>query len=122
METTSWAGDDKIRLTRRDMLRLSAGGAGMFALTASGFAVPKGLSKGSGAVYIEAFPTSPLITKPFNDELNIPMALRPLDPTRWESTGRSSRPGQVGLSSRKPEQRLPQHVQPDARDPSVLAG
>jgi FtsP/CotA-like multicopper oxidase with cupredoxin domain len=81
------ARDDKIRLTRRDMLRLSAGGAGMFALTASGFAVPKGLSKGTGAVYIEAFPTSPLIIKPFNDELNIPKALRPLDPTRWESTG-----------------------------------
>ena len=30
---------DSVRLTRRDMLKLSAGGAGMFALTASGFAV-----------------------------------------------------------------------------------
>jgi FtsP/CotA-like multicopper oxidase with cupredoxin domain len=72
------------------MLRLSAGGAGMFALTASGFAVPKGLGSGGtggGNVYLEAFPTSPLITKPFNDELNIPMALRPVDPTRWDSKG-----------------------------------
>jgi hypothetical protein len=81
------ARDDRIRVTRRDMLRLSAGGAGMFALTASGLAVPKGLSKGSRAVFIEAFPTSPLITRPFNDALNIPKALRPVDPARWDSKG-----------------------------------
>jgi FtsP/CotA-like multicopper oxidase with cupredoxin domain len=73
---------DKIRLTRRDMIKLSAGGAGMFALTASGFAVPHGLASGgttSGKLYIEAFPTSPLITTPFSDELTIPPALRPND-------------------------------------------
>jgi FtsP/CotA-like multicopper oxidase with cupredoxin domain len=81
------ARDDKVRLTRRDMLRVSAGGAGVFALTASGLAVPNGLSKGSGALYIEAFPTSPLITKPFNDALSIPTALRPVDPTTWDSKG-----------------------------------
>ena len=34
----------KVTLTRRDMLKLSAGGAGLFALTASGFAVPQGQS------------------------------------------------------------------------------
>src|SRR5215213_8185250 len=66
---------DKVRVTRRDMLKLSAGGAGLFALTASGFAVPKGL--GAGGVVIEAFPTSPLILRPFNDPLKIPEALRP---------------------------------------------
>src|SRR3954467_12858720 len=71
---------DKIRLTRKDMLKLSAGGAGMFALTASGFAVPRGIAGGGGgggALYIEAFPTSPLIMNPFSDDLVIPPALRP---------------------------------------------
>jgi FtsP/CotA-like multicopper oxidase with cupredoxin domain len=76
---------DKVRLTRRDMLRLSAGGAGMFALAASGLAVPKGFAGGGGGggggpLYLEAFPTSPLILAPFKDELVIPPALRPMDP------------------------------------------
>jgi FtsP/CotA-like multicopper oxidase with cupredoxin domain len=72
---------DKVRLTRRDMLKLSAGGAGMFALTASGFAVPRGFAggSGSGSLYLEAFPTSPLILAPFSDELVVPQALRPAD-------------------------------------------
>src|SRR3954462_13213070 len=74
---------DKIRLTRKDMLKLSAGGAGMFALTASGFAVPRGIAGGGGggggALYIEAFPTSPLIMNPFSDKLVIPDAMRPND-------------------------------------------
>jgi FtsP/CotA-like multicopper oxidase with cupredoxin domain len=54
------------------MLKLGAGGAGMFALTASGFAVPRGLAgttSGSNKLYIEAFPTSPLILNPFTDVL-----------------------------------------------------
>src|SRR4051794_4158013 len=63
----------KVRLTRRDMLKLSAGGAGVFALTAGGFAVPQG--QGAGGVFIEAFPTSPLVLRPFNDPLKIPTAL-----------------------------------------------
>ena len=71
---------DGVRLTRRDMLKLSAGGAGVFALTASGFAVPRGFGSGGGSLYIEAFPTSPLILTPFSDELTIPEALRPADP------------------------------------------
>ena len=54
-------GINNVRLTRRDMLRLGAGGAGVFALTASGLAVPRGLASGGGGIYIEAFPTSPLI-------------------------------------------------------------
>src|SRR4051794_23580313 len=72
-------GPDKIRLTRRDMLKLSAGGAGLFIVGASGLAVPKGVAGGNG-LYIEAFPTSPLILSPFNDPLVIPKALRPVDP------------------------------------------
>ena len=81
---------DKVRLTRRDMLRLSVGGAGVFALTASGLAVPRGLAShgGGGGVYLEAFPTSPLILRPFNDPLTIPRALRPTakqDVDLWKS-------------------------------------
>jgi FtsP/CotA-like multicopper oxidase with cupredoxin domain len=70
---------DRLRLTRRDMLKLSAGGAGAFLLTSSGFAVSSGLGKGGGggSVYLEAFPTSPLILSPFNDPLTVPQALRP---------------------------------------------
>jgi FtsP/CotA-like multicopper oxidase with cupredoxin domain len=74
----------KISLTRRDMLKLSAGGAGMFALTASGFAVPRGFAGGGGgggSLYLEAFPTSPLIVSPFVDKLTIPKAMRPADPS-----------------------------------------
>jgi FtsP/CotA-like multicopper oxidase with cupredoxin domain len=72
---------DKIQLSRRDMLKLSGAGAGLFALTASGFAVPRGFAGGGGgSVYIEAFPTSPLILAPFTDPLVIPQAMRPADP------------------------------------------
>jgi FtsP/CotA-like multicopper oxidase with cupredoxin domain len=79
---------DNIRLTRRDMLKLSAGGAGMFMIGAGGLAIPKGFAGGGGGpLYIEAFPTSPLILKPFNDPLNVPTALRPVDPTTWDSMG-----------------------------------
>jgi FtsP/CotA-like multicopper oxidase with cupredoxin domain len=79
---------ERVRLTRRDMLRLSAGGAGMFVLTASGLAVPRGLGAGGGALYIEAFPTSPLILSPFNEPLPIPKALAPIAKSvvdRWSS-------------------------------------
>jgi FtsP/CotA-like multicopper oxidase with cupredoxin domain len=83
---------DKIRLSRRDMLKLSAGGAGMFAIGAGGFAVPGGIAKGGGSggggsLYIEAFPTSPLILNPFNDPLNIPTALPASDTATWDSLG-----------------------------------
>ena len=73
---------EKVKLSRRDMLKLSGAGAGLFALTASGFAVPRGVAKG-GPVYLEAFPTSPLILNPFADipknQLPVPTALRPID-------------------------------------------
>src|SRR4051812_11825153 len=75
---------DNVRLTRRDMLKLGAGGAGMFALSASGLAIPRGFASGGGggggSVYIEAFPTSPLIARAFYDKLPIPQALRPTNP------------------------------------------
>jgi len=39
---------DNIRLTRRDMLKLGAGGAGMFMISAGGLAIPKGFAGGGG--------------------------------------------------------------------------
>src|ERR1700750_2101059 len=72
-------------LTRRDALKLGAGGAAMFALSASGLAIPRGFAGGGGGgggrLYLEAFPTSPLITRPFYDELPIRQALRPTTPS-----------------------------------------
>jgi FtsP/CotA-like multicopper oxidase with cupredoxin domain len=81
------------RLTRRDMVKLSAGGIGMFAVTAGGLAVPRGFGSGGGggSVYIEAFPTSPLVLSPFNDPLPIPEPLRPTP--KAEVDGWSSPPG-----------------------------
>src|SRR3954462_14795511 len=81
---------DRVRLTRREMLRLSAGGAGVFMLTASGLTVSSGISasSGGGKLYLEAFPTSPLILKPFDEPLPIPTAMAPVPKTvvdRWES-------------------------------------
>src|SRR3954462_5666804 len=79
---------DRVRLTRRDMLRLTAGGAGMFVLTASGLAVSSGFGAGGGKIYLEAFPPSPLILGPFNDPLRIPKAAAPVPKSvvdRWES-------------------------------------
>jgi FtsP/CotA-like multicopper oxidase with cupredoxin domain len=66
------------------MLRLGAGSAGMFALGSSGlsvvptFAGGNGGVGGGGSVYLEAFPTSPVILYPFKEELTIPKALRPM--------------------------------------------
>src|SRR5215218_6357680 len=72
----------KVRVTRRDMLKLSAGGAGLFMLSASGLAVPRGFgASGSGSVYLEAFPTSPLILNPFTDRLDPPTPLGTTSPT-----------------------------------------
>jgi FtsP/CotA-like multicopper oxidase with cupredoxin domain len=84
---------DRVRLTRRDMLKLTAGGAGAFMLTSSGLALSSSLAKGGGAggggsIYIEAFPTSPLILSPFNDPLPVPQALQPVpkaDVDGWAS-------------------------------------
>src|SRR3954465_11831738 len=66
---------------------------GAFILTSSGFAVSSGLGKGGGggSIYLEAFPTSPLILSPFNDPLTVPTALRPVPKAGVD--GWSSPPG-----------------------------
>src|SRR3954451_24149233 len=81
------ASSEKKRFTRRDMLKVSAG-AGVVAFAGSGLEISRvfGAST-SGGVYIEAFPTSPLVLSPFNDPLTIPRALPPVDPRSWHSLG-----------------------------------
>src|SRR3954471_1855158 len=71
------------------MLKLSAGGAGMFVVGAGGLAVPRGFGSGGGggSLYIEAFPTRPLITRPFSDPLVVPTAMSASDTTAWDSLG-----------------------------------
>jgi FtsP/CotA-like multicopper oxidase with cupredoxin domain len=92
---------EKVRLTRRDMLKLSGAGAGLFALTASGFAVPRGIASG-GPVYLEAFPTSPLILKPFTDFIESPKALAPVDSNTWDTIAGPK--GSVGYHPEKARQ------------------
>lgn len=82
------------RLSRRAFLKASAAGAGGLVLTASGLAIPRLLApfgyRGDSAfadpIYIEEYPTSPLILEPFRDELPIPRALAPVPKdvySRW---------------------------------------
>ena len=84
-------------MSRRTLLRLGAvGGAGVALVGVQGvgrpFLAERGLLSVDGAfaatsmtladqLYIEAFPTSPLILAPFTDELFIPTALRPVQPS-----------------------------------------
>ena len=80
-------------VSRRMVLRLGAVGAAGVALTAAGgwpslpcragLAFPDGVFAAASTaiddlVYIEAFPTSPLILTPFTDPLPIPKALAPV--------------------------------------------
>ena len=118
---------DKIRLSRRDMLKLSAGGAGMFAIGAGGFAVPGGIAKGGGgggggSLYIEAFPTSPLILNPFNDLLNIPTAMPASDPDDVGLPRRCPRQVKQDSIGESPNKRLLQQVRDDARHAPALPG
>ena len=82
-------------LPRRTVLRLGAiGGAGVALAAAQGVGAPflaqRGLLSADGAfaatsmaladggLFIEKFPTSPLILSPFTDPLPVPKALRPV--------------------------------------------
>jgi FtsP/CotA-like multicopper oxidase with cupredoxin domain len=85
--------NDHVAATRRHFLQLSAAGAAAVAVgTTAAAVVPELRQKGlmskdgvfdaasiawAGALYTEAFPTSPLIISPFSDALTIPKALVP---------------------------------------------
>jgi hypothetical protein len=72
--------------TRRDILKFGAGTAGAFALGASGLTIARTVAAGSTPTYTEAWPTSPLILDPFNDNnpLPNPQASRPVAPSTWQ--------------------------------------
>jgi FtsP/CotA-like multicopper oxidase with cupredoxin domain len=99
-------------LTRRAMLRFGAlGAAGLAVGVAHAKAAPflhkngfKGADgafeatsmKLTDAIYIEAFPTSPLILNPFTDQLTVPKAASPVskdDMSKWASDNHESLPG-----------------------------
>ena len=83
---------DRSGLRRGTFLKMGAAGAGVLALGATGESVipdlkKRGLFSANGvfdasstvladAIYIEAFPTSPLILKPFSDPLLVPRVRR----------------------------------------------
>jgi len=97
-------------VARRTVLRVgAAGGLGAALVAAQGLGVPllaqKGLLSADGAFaasstglgdllfYIEAFPTSPLILKPFSDALVVPKAMRPEAPSAYTSWKQPPGPG-----------------------------
>ena len=96
-------------IKRRTLLQLGAAGAAAVAVGAGASTVlPDLKAKGlmskdgvfedasialAGAVYTEAFPTSPLILSPFNDLLPIPKALAPVQPLSYKSWAQTPGPG-----------------------------
>ena len=96
-------------VSRRNVLRAGAVGAAAFGLGAGrlvlgpslaqrGFASPDGVFGATStafadALYTEAFPTSPLILKPFNDPLPVPTALRPVPKSVWSNWPNPPGPG-----------------------------
>ena len=105
-------------VSRRALLRVGAAGALGVGLTGlGGFGVPylsnKGWLSADGAfaavstaltnkLYIEDFPTSPLILTPFRDPLNIPKALRPTTAyTTWKEPPGPGRGQQNSLRNQR---------------------
>jgi FtsP/CotA-like multicopper oxidase with cupredoxin domain len=88
-------------LSRRGLMRVGAVGAAAVGLEAGRLFVEPSLSQqglasangifGAASIaladqlYIEAFPTSPLILNPFSDELVVPAAARPISPSVYTS-------------------------------------
>ncbi|WP_158220295.1 multicopper oxidase domain-containing protein, partial [Kineosporia sp. A_224] len=95
------------RVSRRTMLRLGAAGTAATGMAAAKIiATPDLADKGwlnrnglfeaaavawSDSVYIENFPTSPLILEPFKDALTIPKAAKPTPASTWKSWAESPR-------------------------------
>ena len=96
-------------LSRRTMLKVGAvGAAGAAIVAGKAFVEPalaqKGLLSSNGVfaaaatevanlVYIEAFPTSPLILEPFKDQLPIPKALKPTSQSEYMGWKKPPGPG-----------------------------
>src|SRR3954453_17101057 len=107
-------------LRRSTFLKMSAAGAAVLAVGTAGESVvpdlkKRGLFSANGVfdasstaiadlVYIEAFPTSPLILKPFSDPLLVPKAMAPVPESiysKWTTReGRLSPPsGALGAQN-----------------------
>jgi len=87
---------DNTQFSRRDFLKL--GVAGTAAVTLASSRLIKSIStvkasEADAALYIEAFPTSPLILSPFQDELPIPRALAPVQPSELATWSNKPGPG-----------------------------
>ena len=107
-------------LARRTFLKLGAAGGAAVAIGAAASVLApnlrgKGLLSKDGvfdaaaiawadSIYIEAFPTSPLILQPFTDQLPVPKALVPVQKSEWTSWAYPPGPGtgqQNSLSNEK---------------------
>ena len=102
-------------VSRRTVLRIgAAGGAGVALAVAQGLGRPylasRGLMSPSGvfaaaaetitnALYLEDFPTSPLIVSPFNDPLPVPKALAPVPQSEFKNWSQPPGPGRGQQSS-----------------------
>ena len=121
-------------MSRRTLIRIGAVGAAGVAFTAGRavaepYLAQQGVLSSDGVfaaaataladlVYIEAFPTSPLILKPFTDPLNVPKALRPVPESELETW--SQRPN-AGAGQQNGYRGTDRGLQVEQRDPSDLA-
>jgi FtsP/CotA-like multicopper oxidase with cupredoxin domain len=101
--------DDQNVVARRTFLKLGAAGTAAIALgTTSSLIVPelkrRGLLSPNGLfdaasialadkIYVEAFPTSPLIMSPFTDELFVPPAAKPVPDSEYKAWANPPGPG-----------------------------
>ncbi|NOT03032.1 MAG: multicopper oxidase domain-containing protein [Anaerolineales bacterium] len=113
-----------LKFSRRDFLKL--GVAGTAAVTLAGSRLIKDIkdisvSEAAAALYIEAYPTSPLILSPFYDELPIPKALAPIAKSEvdtWSSPPGSGSGQQNSLSNER-HQLWPTDPKVGCEDPIV---
>src|SRR3954452_20871610 len=96
-------------MSRRNVLRAGAVGAAAFGLGAGKLVLEPNLAQRglldkdgvfgatsmafADSLYSEAFPTSPLILKPFTDQLPIPKALKPVSKAEYSNWAKPPGPG-----------------------------
>ena len=130
--------DDRSGVSRRTLFRIGAVGLSGIALTVGKAMVLPGLAqKGllspdgiiasastaiTDVVYLEVFPTSPLILTPFVDQLAIPKALRPVPKATFTAWAQPPGPGPGQQNSMSGTNNQEQHQCWPGRDPYVAAG
>ena len=111
---------DRNAVARRSILRVGAlGGAGLAFGAVQGVVRPSLASKGwlsangafaatsdalAGVLYLELFPTSPLIVSPFTDPLPVPKALAPVPKSVYTSWAEPPGPGRGQQNSLRNQQ------------------